>query len=188
MTKWSSECKTKSSTVITGLFQRAHLKRDMNFDHRGFRPAFRRAYRVSSSRERLYNIQINMTNWLLSQVCVVHPCCVFTDVCFVLFLFCMSHMVTGVNAPLTAAQKKEGKQRQNKKHKRPSNSGDKNSHWNRDRTARHLATLSQLWWLQQVPTPKSLGSHQRWHIHKPIHPRGFCLKYIPLRETDKAHT
>jgi len=23
-------------------------------------------------------------------VCIVHPCCVFTDVCFVLFLFCLS--------------------------------------------------------------------------------------------------
>ena len=33
-------------------FRRAHLKRDMNFDHRGFTFAFRRAFRVSSSRER----------------------------------------------------------------------------------------------------------------------------------------
>ena len=31
-------------------FQMAHLKRDLNFDHRGFRCAFRRAFRVSSSR------------------------------------------------------------------------------------------------------------------------------------------
>jgi len=29
-------------------------------------------------------------NYLLFRVCVVHPCCVFTDVCFVLFLFCLS--------------------------------------------------------------------------------------------------
>ena len=33
-------------------FQAAHLKRDKNFDHRGFRFAIRRAFRVSSSRER----------------------------------------------------------------------------------------------------------------------------------------
>jgi len=33
-------------------FQTAHLKRDKNFDHRGFRLAFRRACRVSSSTER----------------------------------------------------------------------------------------------------------------------------------------
>jgi len=52
--------------------------------------------------------------------------------------------VTGVNAPLTAAQKKEKKQRQNKKQKSPSNSVDKNSHRNRDRTARHFANLSKL--------------------------------------------
>jgi len=32
-------------------FWTAHLKRDMNFDHRGFRFAFRRVFRVSSSRE-----------------------------------------------------------------------------------------------------------------------------------------
>jgi len=30
-------------------FRKAPLKRDMNFDHRGFRFAFRRAFRVSSS-------------------------------------------------------------------------------------------------------------------------------------------
>jgi len=50
--KWSSECKTQFSMVITALFfQTAHLKRDMNFDHRGFRSAFRRAFRISFSRE-----------------------------------------------------------------------------------------------------------------------------------------
>ena len=34
------------------IFQMAHLKRVLNFDNRGFRFAFRRAFRVSSSRER----------------------------------------------------------------------------------------------------------------------------------------
>jgi len=33
-------------------FQTAYLKRDMNFDNRGFRLAFQRAFRVSSSTER----------------------------------------------------------------------------------------------------------------------------------------
>jgi len=33
-------------------FQMSHLKRDLNFDHQGFGCAFRRAFRVSSSRER----------------------------------------------------------------------------------------------------------------------------------------
>jgi len=42
---WSSHV---SSHVF---FWTAHLKRDMNFDHRGFRFAFRRVFRVSSSRE-----------------------------------------------------------------------------------------------------------------------------------------
>ena len=35
------------------LFERKHLKRDMSFNHRGFQFAFRRAFRVSSSRERV---------------------------------------------------------------------------------------------------------------------------------------
>ena len=33
-------------------FQMAHLKRDLNFDHRRIRFAFRQAFRVSSSQER----------------------------------------------------------------------------------------------------------------------------------------
>ena len=34
-------------------FQTAHLKRDMNFDHRGFRFVFRWPFRISSSQERV---------------------------------------------------------------------------------------------------------------------------------------
>jgi len=56
--------------------------------------------------------------------------------------------VTVINAPLTATQKKEEKLRQKKNYKSPSNSGEKTrvgiSHRNRDRTTRHLETLSKL--------------------------------------------
>ena len=34
-----------------------------------------------------------MQNSLLFRVCVVHPCCVFSDVSFVLYLFCLSTCV-----------------------------------------------------------------------------------------------
>jgi len=36
-----------------------------------------------------FNKYIKIENLLLSRVCDVHPCCVFMDVCFVPFLFCL---------------------------------------------------------------------------------------------------
>jgi len=50
--KWSSECKSNPRWSSQVSFLMAHLKRDLNCDHRGFRFAFRRAFRVLSSRER----------------------------------------------------------------------------------------------------------------------------------------
>jgi len=35
------------------------------------------------------NKYVKIENSLLSRVCDVHPCCVFMDVCFVLFIFCL---------------------------------------------------------------------------------------------------
>jgi len=44
---WNAKQNPRWSSQVS--FQMAHLKRDMDIDHRGFRFAFRRAFRVSSS-------------------------------------------------------------------------------------------------------------------------------------------
>jgi len=41
-------------------FRMAHLKRDLNFDHRGVWFAFRRAFRVWSSRERAVHLYVTL--------------------------------------------------------------------------------------------------------------------------------
>ena len=62
--KWLSECETKSSMVITGLFLNGSFeKRHEQVDHGGFRSAFRRAFRVSSSPERAIDYSIAFAVW-----------------------------------------------------------------------------------------------------------------------------
>jgi len=39
--KWSPECPTNSSMVITGFFSKGSFERNLNFDNRGFRFVFR---------------------------------------------------------------------------------------------------------------------------------------------------
>jgi len=47
---WNANLNPRRSSQVS--FRTAHLKRDMNFNHRGFGFALRRAFRVASSRER----------------------------------------------------------------------------------------------------------------------------------------
>ena len=67
---WSSQCKTKSSMVITGLFSNGSFEKRPELWPSGFRFAFRRAFRVSSSRERaLHWVYSTESHWVCYSEC-----------------------------------------------------------------------------------------------------------------------
>jgi len=66
-------------------FRTAHLKRAMSFDYRGFRFAFRRAFRVSSSRERAVSHVVHVflnAYYTLAFLCLTqNASCILASLC-----------------------------------------------------------------------------------------------------------
>ena len=82
-------------------FQMAYLKKDLNIDHHGFRFAFQRAFRVSSSRERAVLMHNDFIKNHIAHIWKGHESWIMSHYSFArysLIWFIMNH--THVNGPL----------------------------------------------------------------------------------------